>query len=55
MTTTERIVIDHLTYASYRWQRINSPEVSPERWGLIFRDWRALEARYQAETNKGNQ
>jgi hypothetical protein len=52
MTTTKQTygaVIDHLTYCCYRYNRQISPEVSPERWGLLFSNWEAMEARYQSE------
>lgn len=47
-------VLDELTYSSYRTQRLTAPHISPERWGLIFKDWKALEARYQGERLRGN-
>jgi hypothetical protein len=31
-----RDIIDALTYASYRQQRLISPEVAPERWAKIY-------------------
>lgn len=42
-------LVSDLVYASYRAQRDNSPEVTPERWGAIFDDSADLEARYQRE------
>ena len=40
---------DLLTYRCYRFNRAVSPSVEPERWGSIFSNWQALEARYQDE------
>lgn len=40
---------DFLTYCSYRAQRYEFPDVTPERWGLIYGDWKNLEARFQCE------
>lgn len=42
-------VIDGLTYASYRANRLTFPEISPERWGLIFADVEAMERRLATE------
>lgn len=49
MTTTPAEIIDHLTFASYRFNRDRSPEVAPEQWGRIFAGVEKLEARYQRE------
>lgn len=42
-------MIDELIYRSYCWNRCISPEVSPERWGILFANWQAMEERYQAD------
>ena len=47
--TEEAALIDALTYASYRYNRVNAPKIAPERWRAVFVEADALEARYQAE------
>jgi hypothetical protein len=44
-------ILDFLNYCSYRAQRYESPDVSPERWGTLphFANWREFEARFQVE------
>jgi len=42
-------VIDELTYRSYRFNRDSSPDVTPEKWGLVFGNVPEMEARYQRE------
>ncbi len=51
-TKTFADVIDHLAYCSYRFNRLHSPEISPERWGMLFANWAAMEAKFQAELAK---
>jgi hypothetical protein len=47
--------VDKLTYASYRANRLRSPEVLPERWALLpcFALIDELEARFQKEIQRG--
>jgi hypothetical protein len=42
-------VVDELVYRNYAANRRQSPHVSPARWGRIFDNVEALEARYQDE------
>jgi hypothetical protein len=44
-------IVDSLTFCSYRAQRYEFPDVTPERWGQLacFRNWRELEAMFQQE------
>lgn len=46
---TAEELIDELTYSCYRFNREESPNVTPEQWAAIFRNVRAMEARYQRE------
>lgn len=41
--------ISELTYASYKFQRDTFPEIAAARWGLLFTDAEAMEARYIVE------
>ena len=52
--TEEAALIDALTYASYRYNRVNAPRIAPERWRAVFVEADKLEQRYQAE-RKGEQ
>ena len=45
-------MVDELTYASYRFNRRNSPDVSPERWARIYSNVEGMEERFQAEVIK---
>lgn len=47
MTATE--IVDELTYRNYRFNRLRSPGVTPERWAQVYPHADALEARYQRE------
>tara|TARA_R110000824_G_scaffold136367_2_gene299951 strand:+ start:375 stop:923 length:549 start_codon:yes stop_codon:yes gene_type:complete len=48
----ERDIIDALSYASYRQQRLISPEVAPERWAKIYEcDTAKMELKFQKENN----
>ena len=42
-------LVDALTYASYKFNRMRSPEITPERWAKIYPQAEHLEAHYQAE------
>ncbi len=42
-------IIDFLIYASYRFNRNHSPEISPELWATVFINADKLEALYQKE------
>lgn len=44
-----------LTYRSYRWQRMQFPQYSAERWKSIFPEAEAFELRYQQEIFDHNQ
>ena len=42
-------VIDELMYASYRFNRLNSPDITPERWATVFDNAAAYENAFQTE------
>ena len=42
-------IVDDMTYASYKFNRLNRPDISPEKWATIFRDGATLEKWYQKE------
>jgi hypothetical protein len=42
-------LVDTLTYASYKANRLRSPEVTPERWALIYHTVYEMEERFQKE------
>ena len=44
--------IEDITYQSYKYNRLNSPTVSPERWETIYRNAAELEVRFQTERAK---
>jgi hypothetical protein len=49
-------VVDNLIYASYRANRLLSPEVTPERWAYLYPSIEEMEERFQKETtNTGAQ
>jgi hypothetical protein len=48
-TKTIPQIIDYLTYCSYRFNRLNSPDISPERWSKIFSNVEAMEVKIQLE------
>jgi len=52
MIANLQVTVDNLIYASYRANRLRSPEVAPERWALIFPDITELEERFQKEFPK---
>lgn len=55
-TITELMgTVDQLMYASYRSNRLRSPEVIPERWALIFPSIEEFEERFQREFPHGAQ
>ena len=45
--------VDTLIYASYRANRLRSPEVKPERWALIYPTITEMEERFQREFPQG--
>jgi hypothetical protein len=45
--------VENLVYASYKANRLRSPDVLPERWALIFPTIDELEERFQQEIQKG--
>lgn len=48
-----RGIIDSMTYASYRHQRVVAPHVLPRAWSVVFVGWEELEERYQREQYEG--
>jgi hypothetical protein len=46
---TETKIVDDFTYASYKYNRLNRPDISPEQWATIFRDGATLEKWFQKE------
>ena len=44
--------IDHLTQMSYNHNRLTNPDVSPERWGKVYGEQKALllEENFQPKT-----
>ena len=55
----ESLVCDCI-YASYRAQRLQFPEIEPERWEKLFAKFgddsvRLMEAKFQAELQSGGQ
>jgi hypothetical protein len=44
-------MVDDLTYCSYRANRLRSPEVTPERWALIYHTVYEMEERFQKENH----
>lgn len=46
-------IVDELTYRCYAYNRRVSPDVTPERWALLFgAATAAMEARFVAESGK---
>jgi len=46
-------VVDELAYRAYQWNRIRTPQYSPEQWKCVFgKDVDAMERRYQSEVTK---
>lgn len=48
-TTPHESIIDEVLYSSYVQNRKSDPTISPERWGKIYANAKAMEKRYQAE------
>ncbi len=46
---TAQEFIDELTYSCYQFNRLRSPEISPDRWSKIFQNADTLERRLQQE------
>ena len=43
-------VVDYLTYANYRYNRLLSPTIQPAGWGRVYGDgWRRMERLYRTE------
>lgn len=42
-------LVGSLTYSCYRFNRERSPDITPEKWGSIFKDVEKMEVLYQAE------
>lgn len=49
ITSALQPLVDELRYLNYASNRDYAPHVAPERWGRIYPNVRAMEARYQAE------
>jgi hypothetical protein len=51
ITKTAKVpnLVDDLTYASYKFNRLNCPDITPESWAKIFRNADIYEARFQEE------
>lgn len=49
LITDTMALVDYLTYASYKANRLRSPEVTPERWALIYHTVGEMEERFQKE------
>ena len=49
MTTAQ--LVDALTYANYKFNRMRSPEITPEQWAKIYPQAEQLEERYQRESS----
>jgi hypothetical protein len=45
----ETKIVDDFTYASYKFNRLNRPDISPEKWATIFRDGATLEKWFNKE------
>lgn len=44
-------LVDELTYSCYRYNRLRSPDITPERWSKIFSNIDTLEYRFQREAS----
>ena len=54
MQLTQDTAVDALIYASYKANRLASPEIAPVRWEAIYGDITKLEDRFQARNEKLN-
>ncbi len=45
--------IDELTYICYRYNRLRTPDITPEGWKCIFPNADTMERRLQKEANNG--
>jgi hypothetical protein len=45
-------IIDELIYRNYRYNRLRSPDISPEKYRLVFANADAMEQRFQREASK---
>ena len=41
-------VVDFLTYRCYEYNRLRSPDITPEQWAKIFPNYEKLEQKFQA-------
>jgi len=48
-TTTFKELIDELTYRSYSYNRLRSPEIPAEHWRKVFSNADNMEKRFKAE------
>jgi hypothetical protein len=48
-------IIDVLTYRSYRFNRLRSPDRTPEQWAKVYDDAAVLEMQFQAELGCGEE
>lgn len=46
---TPTILVDELSYQNYRHNRQRCPELAPEKYYCVFKNWEELEKRYQQE------
>lgn len=52
MTPQFKKAKEDLLYASYAFNRVNRPDITPEKWALVYDNAAELEERYQAEKAK---
>ena len=36
ITRNSKAALDYLTFSNYEFNRILNPQISPERWGLVY-------------------
>lgn len=52
MITKIHQAVDELTYINYKFNRIEYPEVSPQRWANVYgKNSESMEERFQKENN----
>ena len=49
MGTSDNQIVDDATYFSYKFNRLNCPDIPPERLADIFKDGATLEKWFQKE------
>jgi hypothetical protein len=51
MLADSQRLMDELTYSNYRYNRVLSPEITPERWERVYGpSAKEMEARFQKES-----